>query len=95
VPPVYCAEVLRAPTLMSTPIPFPPPGFDDLSTDEKIDYLASLWDRITTRPATIDVPECHREVIVERLRDLDLDPNSGDQWEIVQTRLRERLGTKR
>ena len=80
---------------MSTPIPFPPPGFDDLSTDEKIDYLALLWDRITTPPATIDVPEWHREVIAERLRDLDFDPNSGDQWEVVQKRLRQRLQTKR
>ena len=80
---------------MPTPIPFPPPGFDDLSTDEKIDYLASLWDRITAGPATIDVPEWHREIIAERLRELDADPDSGDQWNVVQRRLRERLETKR
>jgi hypothetical protein len=52
---------------MPTPIPFPPPGFDDLSTGEKIDYLASLWDRITTRPDTIDMPGWHREVIAGTL----------------------------
>jgi Putative addiction module component len=80
---------------MPTPIHFPPPGFDDLSTDEKIDYLALLWGRTTTRSATIDAPEWHREVIAERLRDLDLDPNRGDQWDVVQKRLRERFGTKR
>ena len=80
---------------MSTPIPFPPPGFDDLSTDEQIDYLASLWDRITTPPTTIDVPQWHSEVIVERLRDLDSDPNTGDGWDVVQKRLRQRLKTKR
>jgi putative addiction module component (TIGR02574 family) len=79
---------------MSTPIPFPPPEFDDLSTDEKIDYLALLWDRFTTPAATIDVPEWHREVIAERLRDLDSDPNGGDPWDVVQKRLRERLGMK-
>jgi hypothetical protein len=56
---------------MPTPIAFPPPGFDDLSSDEKIDYLALLWDRIKTPTATIDVPEWHREVIAERLRDLE------------------------
>jgi hypothetical protein len=38
---------------------------------EKIDYLALLWDRLTTRPATIDVLEWHREVIAEGLRGLD------------------------
>ena len=31
---------------MPKPVPLPPPGFDDLSVDEKIDYLQSLWDRI-------------------------------------------------
>jgi hypothetical protein len=50
-----------------------------LSTDEKIEYLASLCDRISTRSATIDVPDWHREVIAERLRDLDSAPNSSDQ----------------
>jgi hypothetical protein len=25
---------------MPKPVPLPPPGFDDLSVDEKIDYLA-------------------------------------------------------
>jgi hypothetical protein len=30
----------------------------------------------TTTSATIDVPDWHREAIAERLRDLDLDPNS-------------------
>ena len=57
VPRILCEIAPRA-TLMPTRISFPPPGFHDLSTDEKIDYLASLWVRIRVRPATIDVPEC-------------------------------------
>ena len=35
---------------MLKPVPLPPPGFDDLSVDEKIDYLQSLWDRIAATP---------------------------------------------
>ena len=35
---------------MANPVPLPPPGFDDLSVDEKIDYLQSLWDRIAATP---------------------------------------------
>jgi hypothetical protein len=27
-------------------VPNPPPGFDDLSVEEKIDYVQSLWERI-------------------------------------------------
>ena len=55
---------------MAKPVPvsFPPPGFDDLSVDEKIDYLQSLWDRIAATPVTIPVSGWHREIIDERLK---------------------------
>jgi hypothetical protein len=42
---------------MPKPITLPPPGFHDLSVDEKIDYLQSLWDRIAAIPETIPVPD--------------------------------------
>jgi hypothetical protein len=35
---------------MAKPVPLPPPGFDDLSVEEKIDYLQSLWNRIAATP---------------------------------------------
>jgi len=80
---------------MTTRVPFPPPGFDDLSVDEKIDYLELLWSRIVVAPETVAAPEWHREVISERLRDLESDPSAGDSWEVVQKRLRDRRKTKR
>ena len=75
---------------MSTPVPLPPPGFDDLSVDEKIDYLQSLWDRIAATPEAVPVPDWHREIIDERLKDLEANPEAGDSWEAVH----ERLGKK-
>ena len=33
----------------------PPPGFDDLPVDQKIDYVQSLWDRIAANAPT----RCH------------------------------------
>ena len=79
---------------MTTPVPFPPPGFDDLAVDEKIDYLELLWSRIATTPETLAVPEWHREVISKRLCDLESDPSAGDSWEVVRKRLRGRLNGK-
>jgi Putative addiction module component len=58
---------------------FPPPGFDDLSVDVKIDYLELLWSRIAASPETVAAPEWHREVISERLRDLESDSSPGDR----------------
>ncbi len=52
---------------MPKPVPLPPPGFDEMSVDEKIDYLQSLWDRIAATPETIPVSDWHREILDERL----------------------------
>jgi hypothetical protein len=62
----------RAP--VSKPVPLPPPDFDNLSVNEKIDYLQWLWDRIAATPETILVPDWHREIIDERVKELDVDP---------------------
>ena len=76
---------------MPKPVPLPPPGFDDLTVDEKIDYLQLLWDRIAATPETIPVPDWHREILDERLRDLEAEPGAGDNWEVVQERLRKKF----
>lgn len=79
---------------MANPVPLPPPGFDDLSVDEKIDYLQSLWDRIAAASETVPVPDWHREIIDERLKDLEAEPSSGDSWEVVQERLRKKFDVR-
>ena len=78
---------------MPKPVPLPPPGFDELSVDEKIDYLRSLWDRIAASPETIPVPEWHREILDERMKDLQAASDAGDSWEVVQERLRKKFDT--
>jgi putative addiction module component (TIGR02574 family) len=80
---------------MPNSVPLPPPGFDDLSVDEKIDYLQSLWDRITAGPDTMAVPDWHRNILDERLRDDQNAPDAGDTWDVVQKRLRSRLDGQR
>lgn len=79
------------PAPVPKPIPLPPPGFDDLSVDEKIDYLQALWDRIAATPETIPVPDWHREIIDERVKELDVDPDAGDDWDVVKERLRKKF----
>jgi putative addiction module component (TIGR02574 family) len=79
---------------MPRPVSLPPPGFDELSVDEKIDYLQSLWDRITATPESIPVPDWHREILDERLKDLEADPGAGDSWDAVQERLRKKFDSR-
>ena len=80
---------------MAKPVPLPPPGFDDLSVDEQIDYLQSLWDRIAATPDAVPVPDWHGDIIDERLKDLQANPDAGDSWEVVQDRLRKKIDGRR
>lgn len=80
---------------MVKPVPLPPPGFDDLSVDEKIDYLQSLWDRIAAAPERVAVADWHREIIEDRLNDVETNPDAGDTWEAVQQRLRTKFDGRR
>lgn len=45
----------------------PPPGFDDLTPEEKLEYLQALWDRMASRPEEVPVPEWQRALVRERL----------------------------
>lgn len=79
---------------VAKPVPPPPPGFDDLSIDEKIDYLQSLWDRIAASPEAVPIPEWHREILDQRIKDLEDNPGAGDNWDVVQERLRRKLDSR-
>ena len=69
---------------MSQALPLPPPGFDALSIDDKIDYVQSLWDHIAARPEDVPVPEWHRQIITERLAAHRADSDQGKDWEEVE-----------
>lgn len=71
--------------------PIPPPGFDDLSVEEQLDYVQSLWDRIAADPKRVPVPEWHREVLAERLKAYRSNPSEGRDWGDVRDRLQQQL----
>jgi putative addiction module component (TIGR02574 family) len=76
---------------MTKPVALPPPGFYELSVEEQIDYVQSLWERIAATPDQIPVPDWHRKVLGERLKDYEANPDGGESWDVVRDRLREKL----
>ncbi len=68
-----------------------PPGFDELSVEEQIDYVQALWERIAATPDQVSVPDRHREVLDERLADCEATPEAGESWDVVRDRLRHKL----
>lgn len=80
---------------MAQPLPLPPPGFDDLSAEEKIDYVNHLWDRIAAKPEEIPVPEWHRRLLDERIAQHEAHPEEALPWEEVERDLRQMLRDRR
>ncbi len=73
----------------------PPPGFDELSPAEKLDYVQSLWDRVAADPEQVPVAEWHREIAAERLAAHRAGLGSSRPWEDVREDLLKRLrGTR-
>ncbi|HLG16956.1 MAG TPA: addiction module protein [Blastocatellia bacterium] len=76
---------------MTTMFPIPPPGFDQLSVDEQIHFVESLWDRIAVHAERVPVPDWHRHVLAERLAAYESDPDAGKPWEEVRDELQREL----
>lgn len=62
----------------------PPPGFDDLTPEEKLDYVQALWDRIAARPEEVPVPEWQRQLVRERLAAHQRGEGSSVAWSTVR-----------
>ena len=77
-------------TGMCSKVPFPPPGFDDLSADEQADYAGDLWDRVTLREHEISVPDWHLELLREERR---VTKGKGTPWEEFEKELDELINS--
>ena len=65
----------------------PPPGFEQLTIEEQIDYVQTLWNAIAAKPEQVEVPDWHRKVLDERLAGYEQDPDEGTSWEDFQAEL--------
>lgn len=72
--------------VMAQSVPNPPPGFDALSVDEKIEYVESLWEQIVDRDE-LPIPDWQRELLQERLEAFRSDPTAGRSWSEVRADL--------
>ena len=69
----------------------PPAGFDELTVEEKLDYVESLWDRIAARPEAVPVPDWHLEVIEQRTLKGHAGSHKGRSWDDFREELRTKL----
>lgn len=74
---------------MSSEVPFPPPGFDELSIEEKVEYVNKLGDRIPPMPDDISDPDI--AFIEERLAYYEKNGMEEISWEELKKELLEEL----
>jgi len=73
----------------------PPPGFDELSAEEKLEYVQALWDRVSEHPEDVPVPAWHRDVVAQRLAAHRRGDMISRTWSEIREDLLTRLRTER
>jgi putative addiction module component (TIGR02574 family) len=77
-------------------VPFsPPPGFDELSVEEKLEYLQNLWGRIVSTSPEVPTPDWHRQVIAERIAAYRAGEGTSRPWSEFRDELRSLLSASK
>ena len=63
----------------------PPPGFEQLSKTQQIDYVQELWNLIITPPDELPIPDWHLAVVNDRIASQNAALLSP--WDEVKQRL--------
>lgn len=62
----------------------------DLPVEERFELAETLWDSLHELPVT----DWQREILDERLADLQRNPQGSRSWEEVKARLKQRLAQR-
>ena len=66
---------------MSSQLPIPPPGFDQLSREEQLDYIEGLLNYASSGKQYAEIPDWHREILEERMAYYREVGFEGTPWE--------------
>ncbi len=71
--------------------PTPPPGVDELSVPEQIEYVQGLWEQIVTSSEAVSTPDWHLDIIRRRLQDFEQNPQAGRSWQEVREDIEQQI----
>ena len=63
----------------------------EMTLQEKLDAMESLWDDLVRTPEAIESPAWHKEVLDERFRKLKEGKTQFIDWETAKEALRKKL----
>jgi putative addiction module component (TIGR02574 family) len=62
----------------------PPPGFDDLTPEEKVRYVGALWDRIVTQHNRLPISGAQWSLIRLRIAAHEANPSAVPRWSEIR-----------
>jgi putative addiction module component (TIGR02574 family) len=71
-----------------------PPEFDSASPHDKIAFVQALWDLIAESPDEIPIPDAHRQILDQRLKEYEDNPSGGRPWNEVRDELLAKLKSR-
>jgi putative addiction module component (TIGR02574 family) len=71
-----------------------PPGFDDLTPEEKVSYVGALWDRIVAEQERLPISEAQRALLRERLAAHEANPSAARPWSEVRDDIERTLAAR-
>jgi putative addiction module component (TIGR02574 family) len=69
-----------------------PPGFENLSVREQVQFVRALWKRIGERQQDVSSPDSHRDEVRKRLAEHRRNPGAARAWDEVRAELVQRFG---
>ncbi len=63
------------------------PGLKNLSDAEKLLLINELWDSLSSQEDVLPVPESHKAILDQRLRDHEANPEQGSTWKEVKSKI--------
>ena len=80
---------------MAKTLSIPPPGFEDLTSDERVQYVQDLWDYVVADASKVPVPDWHGRILDERLPEYHAAPHEGEPWPQVRDQLLRELAERK
>ncbi|MFY0527391.1 addiction module protein [Archangium gephyra] len=62
-----------------------------LSVAERIQLAEDLWDSVAAHPEQVETSEAQLAELEQRLAELDENPEAGESWDVVKTRILDSL----
>ena len=63
---------------------------EELSPEERLRLIGDVWETFETSPDSLGLPEGHREVLEQRLAELERNPDATVSWDEMLQQARNR-----